>query len=97
MVCGEAWLRHTKTDRLGNKVRPVTDGDIGLKVLREAPAEAAQIIECVLSLRCSLSELILRLRQHRCNPWHWRPPGRELVPECRHSGEPAVGQLARQG
>jgi hypothetical protein len=30
-----------------NQVRPVTNDDIGLKVLREAPAEAAQIIEYV--------------------------------------------------
>ncbi|OCK92232.1 uncharacterized protein K441DRAFT_640400 [Cenococcum geophilum 1.58] len=28
-------------------VRPVTDDDIGLKVLREAPAEAGQIIDIV--------------------------------------------------
>lgn len=32
-----------------NQVRPVTDDDIGLKVLLEAPAEAAQAIECVRS------------------------------------------------
>ena len=32
-----------------NQVRLVTDDDIGLKVLREAPAEAAQAIECVRS------------------------------------------------
>jgi hypothetical protein len=30
-----------------NQVRPVTNDDIGLKVLREAPAEAAQSIEYV--------------------------------------------------
>lgn len=29
--------------------RPVTDDDIGLKVLREAPAEETQIIEYVFS------------------------------------------------
>lgn len=32
-----------------NQVRLVTDDDIGLKVLREAPAEVAQAIECVRS------------------------------------------------
>jgi hypothetical protein len=30
-----------------DQVRPVTDDDIGLKVLREAPEDAAQSIECV--------------------------------------------------
>jgi hypothetical protein len=60
MVCSEAWLRHAKTDPR-YQVRLVTDDDIGLKVLCE-PAEAAQIIECVLYLRCSLSKPILRLR-----------------------------------
>ena len=37
--------RRAKID--ANQVRPVTNDDIGLKVLREAPAEAAQAIECV--------------------------------------------------
>jgi hypothetical protein len=30
-----------------DQIRPVTNDDIGLKVLREAPAEAAQSIEYV--------------------------------------------------
>jgi hypothetical protein len=36
-----------------NQVRPVTDEDIGLRVLRDAPADAAEIIEYV----CSDTEL----------------------------------------
>lgn len=41
--------KRAKTIVTRNQVRPVTDDDIGLKVLREAPAKAAQAIECVRS------------------------------------------------
>lgn len=42
-----------------NQVPPVTNDDIGLKVLREAPAEAAQAIECVRSCLAWSPEPIL--------------------------------------
>lgn len=38
-------IQRAKTDV--GQFRPVTDDDIGLKVLREAPAEASQVIEYV--------------------------------------------------
>jgi hypothetical protein len=40
-------IQRAKTDV--GQFRPVTDDDIGLKVLREAPTEAAQVIEYVHS------------------------------------------------
>jgi hypothetical protein len=53
LVCHSSFyllsLSFTRLTR--NQVRPVTNDDIGLKVLREAPAEAAQAIECVRPCR----------------------------------------------
>jgi hypothetical protein len=44
-----------------NQVRPVTNNDIGLKVLREAPVEAEQSIEYVTS---NIGQLKLILQTH---------------------------------
>lgn len=50
-------MKQAKTN--SEEVRPVTEDDIGLKVLHEAPAEASQIIECVGSCSARLPKLIV--------------------------------------
>lgn len=42
-----------------DQIRPATDGDIGLRVLRDAPADATEIIEYVLSSSTLFLKLIL--------------------------------------
>ena len=94
MVCGGAWIRYAKTDtEIGSA------GD-GRRHRAESPPRSTSRgspDHRVCSFQCSLHKFTLMLRQHCCDPWHWRPSGRYLVQECRHSGERAVGQLARQG
>jgi hypothetical protein len=52
---GESRARRSAPRLTRNQVRPVTDEDIGLKVLRDAPADATESIEYVYSSCARLS------------------------------------------